>query len=248
MKKQGLTPATVAEVLSTMNSIRSYAIKRGYAVEFSTECIRLKRSQKDIRVFSREEEQQLLDYLQKNMDLPALGIYLCLFTGIRVGELCAMKWDDISLEEKRMHVCKTMLRIRTDEKPGGKTEVKISQPKSTCSIRTIPLPDSIMGLLERFHIPGAFLLTGVQDRYVEPRTMQNRFKKILTECGIRDANFHTTRHTFATRCIELGFDVKSLSEILGHANVGITMNRYVHPSMELKTENMNRFSGLFAVK
>jgi len=248
VKKQGLTSATVAEVLSAMNGIRSYAIKRGYTVAFSTECIRLKRSQKDIRVFSREEEQQILDYLQGNMDLPALGILLCLFTGIRVGELCAMKWDDISLEERRMHVCKTMLRIRTDEKPGGRTEVKISQPKSTCSIRTIPLPDSVMGLLERFHVPGAFLLTGDPERYVEPRTMQNRFKKILSVCGIRDANFHATRHTFATRCIELGFDVKSLSEILGHANVSITMNRYVHPTMELKTENMNRFSGLFAVK
>lgn len=248
VKKQGLTPATVVEVLSVMNSIRSYAIKEGYTVAFSTECIRLKRSQKDIRVFSREEEQQLLDYLQENMDLSALGILLCLLTGIRVGELCAMKWDDISLEEKRMYVCKTMLRIRTDEKLGRKTEVKILQPKSICSIRTIPLPDSLIELLERFYIPKTFLLTGDPERYVEPRTMQNRFKKILSGCGIRDANFHTTRHTFATRCIELGFDVKSLSEILGHASVSITMNRYVHPTMELKTENMNRFSELFTVK
>ena len=83
---------------------------------------------------------------------------------------------------------------------------------------------------------------------MEPRTMQNRFKKIINSCGIPDANFHTTRHTFATRCIELGFDVKSLSEILGHASVAITMNRYVHPSMALKRENMNRFSDLFAVR
>lgn len=247
-RKQGLTPATVAEILSAMNGIRSYAIKRGYSAAFSTECVRLKRSRGDIRVFSREEEQKLLDYLMGNMDLPAMGIFLCLFTGIRVGELCAMKWDDISLEEKRMRVCKTMMRIRTDGKQEEKTEVKISEPKSACSIRTIPLPDSVMGLLEGFHMPGAFLLTGDSERYVEPRTMQNRFKKILSACGIREANFHTTRHTFATRCIELGFDVKSLSEILGHANVSITMNRYVHPTMELKTENMNRFSGLFAVK
>lgn len=247
-RKQGLTPATVAEILSAMNGIRSYAIKRGYSAAFSTECVRLKRSRGDIRVFSREEEQKLLDYLTGNMDLPAMGIFLCLFTGIRVGELCAMKWDDISLEEKRMRVCKTMMRIRTDGKQEEKTEVKISEPKSACSIRTIPLPDPVMGLLEGFHMPGAFLLTGDSERYVEPRTMQNRFKKILSACGIREANFHATRHTFATRCIELGFDVKSLSEILGHANVSITMNRYVHPTMELKTENMNRFSGLFAVK
>lgn len=248
VKKQGLTTATVSEILSTMNGIRSYAVKRGYAATFTTECVRLKRSQGNIRVFSREEEQQLLDYLQKNMDLPAMGIVLCLFTGIRVGELCAMKWDDISLAERRMHVCKTMLRLRTDGKQKEKTAVKISEPKSACSIRTIPLPDPVMGLLENYCMPGAFLLTGDPKRYVEPRTMQNRFKKILSECGIREANFHATRHTFATRCIELGFDVKSLSEILGHANVSVTMNRYVHPTMALKTENMNRFSELFAVK
>ena len=91
-------------------------------------------------------------------------------------------------------------------------------------------------------------MTGSRERYVEPRTMQNRFKKILSACGLADANFHTTRHTFATRCIELGFDVKSLSEILGHASIAITMNRYVHPSMAVKARNMERFSELFAVR
>lgn len=83
---------------------------------------------------------------------------------------------------------------------------------------------------------------------VEPRTMQNRFKAIVKRCGIRDAHFHTLRHTFATRCIGVGFDVKSHSEILGHANVSITLNRYVHPSMELKQKNMDKLSELFAVK
>ena len=247
-KKQGLTSSTVAEVLSALNSIRTYAIRKGYIITFSTECVSVKRNQREIRVFSLEEETQLLNYLKENMDLQALGIILCLFTGIRVGELCAMKWDDISLMEKKMYVHRTMLRLRTDTASGKRTEVKISEPKSACSVRIIPLPDTIMELLEQFYTPGAFLLTGDTGRYVEPRTMQNRFKKILCACGIRDANFHTTRHTFATRCIELGFDIKSLSEILGHASVAITMNRYVHPSMALKAENMNRFSDLFAVK
>lgn len=245
-KNQGLTPATVAEILSALNGIRIYAMRRNYAVDFSMECISLKREQSDIRVFSIEEEMQLLSYLQKHMNASSLGIMLCLFTGIRVGELCAMRWDDINLSEKRMHVSKTMQRVRVSATADSRTEVKILEPKSSCSVRMIPLPDSIMGLIEEYHLPGTFLLTGDSRRYVEPRTMQNRFKRILVSCGIRDANFHATRHTFATRCIELGFDVKSLSEILGHASVSITMNRYVHPTMELKAENMNRFSGLFA--
>jgi len=245
---QGLSPSTVVEILSAMNGIRIYAMKKDYAVAFSTECVSLKKNQGDIRVFSLEEEGRLLDYLQKNMDLPALGIMLCLFTGIRLGELCAMKWDDISIPEKKMSVSKTMQRLRCSAAAGHKTEVRILEPKSTSSVRTIPLPDIIMELLEAAYIPGAFLLTGKSSRFVEPRTMQNHFKKITVACGIEDANFHATRHTFATRCIELGFDVKSLSEILGHASVAITMNRYVHPSMALKRENMNRFSDLFTVK
>ena len=239
-KQQGLSPATVAEVLSTMNSIRDYA------VAFSTKCVRLKKEQGDIRVFSLEEEETLLQYLQANLDLTALGILVCLYTGIRVGELCAMSWDDISLSECKMHVCKTMQRVRVNASEGGRPEVKILKPKSACSVRNNPLPEPIMSFLEDFHTSGTFLLTGDARRYLEPRTMQNRFKKILSACNIQDANFHATRHTFATRCIELGFDIKSLSEILGHASVSITMNRYVHPSMALKTENMNRFSTLFS--
>jgi len=246
-KGQGLAPSTVAEVLSTMNGIRVYAMKKDFTVAFSTECVSLKKNQGDIRVFSVEEEGRLLGYLQENMDLSALGIMLCLFTGIRLGELCALKWDDINISEKKMYVNKTMQRLRC-RAAGHKTEVRILEPKSTSSVRTIPLPDSIMGFLETAYIPGAFLLTGKSSRFVEPRTMQNRFKRITEACGIEDANFHATRHTFATRCIELGFDVKSLSEILGHASVAITMNRYVHPSMALKRENMNRFSGLFTVE
>lgn len=245
-KQQGLSPATVAEVLSTLNSIRAYALRNDHRVVFTSDCIELKREQVDIRVFSLEEEETLLNYLQAHMDLPALGILVCLYTGIRVGELCAMNWDDISLSECKMHVCKTMQRIRVNASEGGRTEIKILKPKSACSVRTIPLPEPIMGFLEDFHTSGTFLLTGDAKRYIEPRTMQYRFKKILSACKIQDANFHATRHTFATRCIELGFDIKSLSEILGHASVSITMNRYVHPTMALKTENMNRFSTLFS--
>ena len=137
-----------------------------------------------------------------------------------------------------------MQRLRVEGKE-CKTEVKIIEPKSKHSIRTIPLPDVLVEHLKPYIRPKGFLLTGDKDRYIEPRVMQNRFKRILKKCGIEDANFHATRHTFATRCVELGFDIKSLSEILGHASVTITMNKYVHPTMELKAENMNRLTGLF---
>ena len=125
-------------------------------------------------------------------------------------------------------------------------------PKSQCSIRTIPLPDELVQvihslIMDRPAVSGYFL-TGSDTKWIEPRTMQNHFKRLLKRCEIEDANYHALRHTFATRCVELGFDVKSLSEILGHASVNITMNRYVHPSMRLKEENMQRLSELLAVR
>lgn len=244
VKHQGLAPSTVSEIVTTMNQLRLYALKRDLSVRYTTECVSVKQRKPDIRVFSIAEEQRLIDYLKKNIDLTALGILVCLYTGIRVGELCALKWTEIDLTEKAMRIGRTMQRLRVNGKE-HKTEVKILEPKSKHSIRTIPLPDVLVRLLKEHYKKDAFLLTGDKDRFIEPRVMQNRFKRILKKCGIEDANFHATRHTFATRCVELNFDIKSLSEILGHASVTITMNKYVHPSMELKAENMNKFSGLF---
>lgn len=245
VRQQGLKASTVSEVISTMNALRVYALKRDRTVMFSPECVSVKQEKKEIRVFSMEEERRLIQHIRTHMDRTSLGILLCLYTGLRIGELCALTWDDFNLTEHTVKVGRTMQRIRVNNETGRKTAVKIFEPKSACSIRTIPIPDVLMEFLQEYYTPGAYVLSGESKCYVEPRTMQYRFKHILKACGIHDANFHTTRHTFATRCIELGFDVKSLSEILGHASVAITMNRYVHPTMELKTENMNRFSRLF---
>ena len=243
-KKTGLAPSTVSEVVTTMNALRIYALKRDFTVLFNTECVSVKQDKPDIRVFTISEENTLIAYIRQNMDLIGLGIMVCLYTGIRIGELCALKWSDIDLTEKTMRIGRTMQRLRVEGKD-HKTEVKILEPKSSHSIRTIPLPDVLLSLLTEYYTEGTFLLTGDKEKYIEPRGMQKRFKTILKKCGIADANFHATRHSFATRCVELGFDIKSLSEILGHASVTITMNKYVHPTMELKKENMNRFTGLF---
>ena len=127
----------------------------------------------------------------------------------------------------------------------SKTKVIVTEPKSRSSIRIIPLPEFIIEIAKNIYVsPKVFILTGKENCYLEPRTIQNRFQIYLKQGGIRTANFHSLRHTFATRCVELGFEIKTLSEILGHSNVNITLNRYVHSSYHLKCENMNKLQML----
>ncbi len=239
----GLSPRTAATVLSVLKSILHYAGQiRGLAVA-DLKGVAVKQPVKPLRVFSVGEQQRLCRYLLHRRDPCSIGIVLALYTGLRLGELCALRWEHISLEERCLTVRQTMQRLPVlgEEK---KTAVVLSTPKSPSSLRTIPLPEGICELLESIRAPGdCYLLTG-EPGYIEPRSLENRFKSALRNCGIEPSGFHICRHSFATRCVELGFDVKSLSEILGHSSVNMTMNRYVHPSMEFKRDNMNRLGAL----
>lgn len=248
-KGTGLSPKTVSDILSVLRNILKYCTDIGIKTACDARSIIIKQSQKEMRIFTRNEQDRICQYLFADLNSFNVGILVCLFTGIRIGEICALQRADISLSERTIHVHQTMQRIQTSAYSKHKTKVVVSTPKSACSIRTIPLPSELVNILSAFsNPPSGYFLTGSSDTFIEPRTMQNHFKRVLKECSIEDANYHVLRHTFATRCVELGFDAKSLSEILGHASVSITMNRYVHPSMELKRDNMQRLSSLFAVK
>lgn len=245
----GLAPKTVNSIISVMKNIFEYAAETKSYILINFRGLNVKQPQKQMRILSQSEQSILTEYLLKESSNTGIGILLSLYTGLRVGEVCALKWDDISFRDKCIHVNKTMQRIQVKGNTDHKSEIIISAPKSECSVRDVPIPDKLLLMLqERQNAPNTYFLTGKTTLYVEPRTMQNRFKSTIKKAGIAPANFHALRHTFATRCIELGFDIKSLSEILGHASVNITLNRYVHPSMELKQKNMNMLSDLLAVK
>ena len=245
-KQKGLTPRTVTSVYTILKSVFDYARREKDLAVVDISGIPIKQTQKELRVLSQTEQDTLSRFLCANPDPCHLGILVCLYTGLRIGEICALRWQDISFDEHLLYVNRAMQRVQLLDSRKARTEVRVSTPKSDCSIRKIPLPDELLRLLTAQRSEAeAFLLTGTDKRYMEPRTLQNRFHIVLKKCELRDVNFHTLRHTFATRCVELGFDVKSLSEILGHANVNITMNRYVHPSMDWKKQNMNMLSKLF---
>ena len=248
-QEKGLSAKTVTDVLSVIRNILKFAIKKGMYVPCDGSAIQIKQAAKPMRVLSKAEQDKLCRYLLAEPEPCNVGVLVCLFTGLRVGEICALRWEDISFSDQTIFVHHTLQRVQ--DKSGNKTKTKIvvTTPKSACSIRTIPIPDELSVILASYQKASiGYLLTNDNRRFVEPRTMQNRFKMALKASGVESANFHAIRHTFATRCIELGFDVKSLSEILGHATVNITMNRYVHPTLDLKKENMKKLSSLLAVK
>lgn len=232
LKEKSLSAKSINDILIVLGLVFKYAEEE---YEISTPRIRyIKEDKKDMRVLSVEEQLQLTTYLNSHVDIYKLGILIALYTGIRVGELCALKWEDIT--DEYIQINKTMTRIKSDN---GKTEIKIGTPKSDSSKRLIPTPQSLLPLIKQFKSDG-YILSTVKLDYTEPRLMQIKFEKMITEAGLDKTNFHALRHTFATRCVEAGVDVKTLSEILGHSDVKTTLNRYVHSSFELKQKSMKQ--------
>lgn len=188
-------------------------------------------------ILSDNESCKLLTYLDSRNDLISIGIRLALFSGIRLGELCALTWVDVDLDEQVLHIRHTLQRIqnrnRLPEDP--KTVLYIGSPKNKRE-RSIPLHPQMIPILETYksRYPASYYLLSGTLSPVEPRKMTRHFKKVIKSCGIRDLHFHTLRHTFATRCVESGMQIKALSEMLGHSTVKITMDRYVHLSMSFK--------------
>ena len=234
-KSKGLSPKTIKSVISLMKIILEYASREKGILTADIRNIFIKQPQKPMRILSITEQHRLSRYLCNNVTPCNLGILVSLYSGLRIGEVCALKWEDINIKEQYIFVHQTMQRIQIHDDMSRKTKIVIQSPKSDHSIRKIPLPNEILKKLMAFEEqPDAYLLSGKPNIFVEPRSMENNFKSVVKKCNISNVSFHVLRHTFATRCIELGFDPKSLSEILGHSSVNITLNRYVHPSMELK--------------
>ncbi len=240
----GLSPKTMSDILLIIKESFKYAQSSGIITICSFDRISIKKANQKMRVLSISEQKRLLSVLLKDLDRYKLGVFICLYTGIRIGELCALQWKNISLCDRTMKIEHTMQRLQ-NEYPNAlhKTKIIVTDPKSNAAIRTIPLPDFVIETIKSFDgSANTYVLSGECKTIVEPRTMQNRFKSYLNEAQIDGANFHSLRHTFATRCVEAGFDVKTLSEILGHSSVKITLDRYVHSSMQLKRDNMNKLS------
>lgn len=243
-RKDRLSDRYIADIIILIKGIFKYSVKTYHIFNPMEGLVLPKRKNTEIQLLDSSEQSKLQEYISKNQNLGTLGTALSYSTGIRIGELCALQWKDIDFEKRILTVRKTIQRIQC--KGGEKrTKLIITDPKSDSSKRKIPIPDCIMSFLYQFKgNPDDYLLSGFE-KPIEPRTMQYRFSRILKNAKLPSVHFHALRHIFASTCVKLGFDIKTLSEILGHSSVEVTLNRYVHSSFEQKKEYMKRLQFSF---
>lgn len=229
-----LAESTVRGVYRLLASAMRYALDEGVIRKNPCRRIHIRhRAHSEQRVLSRSEQEKLRYSADDNRDLPAL---LSLYTGMRLGEICALKWTDIDWEKGTIAVHRTVQRItkKGAENNALRTLLMIGTPKSQRSCRVIPVPEFILALLrERLQsCSGAAYVFGKVSCAADPRTIQRRFSRLVNKLGLSGTHFHTLRHTFATRLIELGVDVKTVSALLGHSSARTTLDFYIHSLSE----------------
>lgn len=194
--------------------------------------------EKKISIFNKEEQKAIELFCLNHNKRNYLGVIICLYTGIRLGELLALTWDDIDFNTNMLLINKTSYSAKVD----GKTKIIVDKPKTKKSNRLIPLPKQLVKLLKimKKDSKSKYIITTRDFGMVGNRSYQRTFKSILKKSNVMYRNFHTLRHTFATNAIEIGMDVKTLAEILGHANAMVTLNRYSHSLLNYKIEMMNK--------
>lgn len=246
MCEKGLSPKSVRDILSVLKTAIKYIKRQTGGAPSGVEFTYPRERKKEMRVLTKDEQDRLVAFLLNDMDEVKFGVLLALLTGIRIGELCALRWENI--KEDSIRINETMQRISSleDTEPDKKTYIEIGDAKSESSKRDIPLTSFAASLCSEIRPlnPRAFVLTGSENKFMEPRTLQYKFAKYAADCNLKNVHFHCLRHTFATRCVEVGFEVKSLSEVLGHSSVKITLDRYVHSSPELKRQNMEKLAAI----
>lgn len=247
----GLAPKTVKDIAGILNAIFTFGVKKYNIKNPMTGCWNMKFAKSAIDILSEKECRRFTKQIMENITCDNIGILISLYTGLRLGEICALSWENINWEHSIIQVRHTVSRViwentgeEEPEEKGRKTKLIVSSPKSISSTRDVPIPDFLVQPLLQLKAEGngkGYLLTN-GSKPMDPRTYQNHFKRYLRQTGIREIHFHSLRHTFATNCVILDFDIKTLSEILGHANTSITLEKYVHSSLYRKQLQMMKLS------
>lgn len=244
----GLSQKTVRDILVVLKMILRYGAKHGlmelhqFDIVFPTE-----RERQDIEVLTITNQRHLMTYVKEHFSFLNLGIFICLNAGLRIGEVCALQWDDIDVTAGIIRVSKTIQRIYLVDGEEKYTELIVDKPKTKNSIREIPMTRDLLALvrpLKKIVRRDFYVLTNAASP-TEPRTYRSYFNKLQKELGLPMMRFHGLRHSFATRCIESKCDYKTVSVLLGHSNISTTLNLYVHPNMEQKKKCIDTMGKMF---
>jgi integrase len=235
--ESGLSQKTIKDILIVLKMILKYGAKHKwinynpFEIQFPTE-----REKYTIEVLNRSDQKKIMNYIQEHFTFRNLGVYICLSSGMRIGEVCALTWEDVDTDNGVISVNRTIQRIYVIENGSRKTELILDTPKTKNSIREIPISKDLLRILKPFKKivnPSFFVLTN-DAKPTEPRTYRSYYKNLMEHLKMPDLKFHGLRHSFATRCIESNCDYKTVSVLLGHSNISTTLNLYVHPNMEQK--------------
>ena len=236
--KGGLSDKTIKDIGTLLKLTLKGAIKDNLIDYLDLDFRYPKKEKKNkIYTFSKKEQKKIVDYCLENLDIKNMGILLTLYSGLRIGELCALKWSDIDLKKNILSVNKTIQRIYL--KDVGKSKMIISSPKTKNANRVIPLNSEFALLLKQFKTDNNNYFLSNDTVWMEPRSFRKYYYDMIQELDISNITFHSLRHTFASNCIRLGVDYKTVSELLGHSSVNITLNIYVHSQMSQKKKCIN---------
>ena len=235
--KGGISAKTGKDILIVLKIIVQYRAKNGWINNYSWDIkYPANEQKKELDVMSTDNFKQILAYLQKNFTFQGLGIIITMNTGMRIGEICGLQWGDIDLDTNCITVQRTVERIYIMEGDKKFTKLVINTPKTQNSCRQIPMSKDLLALVKPLMkvVNKSYYVLSNSDKPIEPRTYRNYYKDLLAQLGIPDLKFHGLRHSFATKCIEAGCDYKTVSVLLGHANISTTLNLYVHPNADQK--------------
>lgn len=241
--EQGLSQKTIKDILIVLKMILKFGAKNNWLEykEFDIQYPTVRENQ-TVEILSRTHQKKIMQHIQEHFTFRNLGVYLCLSTGMRIGEVCALAWEDIDTENGIINISKTIQRIYTIESGVRKTELILDTPKTKNSIREVPMNRDLLRMLKpikKVMNPNFFVLTN-EVKPTEPRTYRSYYKKFMQELGMPELKFHGLRHSFATRCIESKCDYKTVSVLLGHSNISTTLNLYVHPNIEQKKKAIDQ--------
>ena len=234
---RGLSVKTVKDILIVLKMVMKFGVKNEWMTYYEWDIkYPTTSTSKELEVLSVANHRKILNYIQSHFTFMGLGIYISLSTGLRIGEICALKWSDINVADGTITVSRTIERIYIIEGEKKHTELIINTPKTKNSCREIPMSKELLAMIKPLKkvVNEDFYVLTNDERPTEPRTYRNYYNGLMVKLNIPKLKYHGLRHSFATRCIEAGCDYKTVSVLLGHSNISTTLNLYVHPNMEQK--------------